>query len=194
MRAIDAGFLHRLAESRSARIDIAFFNLPAREGNLSRMVGQMLRPLGQKYGWFGMVDDRHQYGGRTDRPHLGDLAHHRIGIVIAPRRRHTRICKAGRHIERQTLTHACKEFRRRKISDCFPHQNEIRLQLFIVSTLRNHTSGKLSQRACFRHGEELASREDTEHCRSLDVALLAERDEIVEQCAGDLSPQVATHM
>jgi len=38
-----------------------------------------------------MVDDRHQHGGGTDRTHFGDLAHHRIGIVIATRRRHARI-------------------------------------------------------------------------------------------------------
>src|SRR5262245_48892574 len=51
MRAIEADFLPRFAERRSARIGVALFNLPAGEGNLSRMVGQMLRPLGQKYGW-----------------------------------------------------------------------------------------------------------------------------------------------
>src|SRR5262245_5764619 len=51
MRAIEANFLPSFAEGRSARIGIALFNLPAGEGNLSRMVGQMLRPLGQKYGW-----------------------------------------------------------------------------------------------------------------------------------------------
>ncbi len=39
MRAIEADFLPRFAEGRGARIGIALFNLPAGEGNLSRMVG-----------------------------------------------------------------------------------------------------------------------------------------------------------
>ncbi len=81
----------------------------------------MLRSLGQKYGWFGMVDDWHQHGGGADRPHFGDLAHHRVSIVIAPRRCHARICKASRYIKCQTLTDTYKEFRCRDTGDRFLH-------------------------------------------------------------------------
>jgi hypothetical protein len=53
---------------------------------------------------------------------------------------------------------------------------------------------KFPQRACFRHGEELASRKNAEHRFAADVAFLTERNEIVEQRARNFSPQVAAHM
>jgi hypothetical protein len=34
-----------------------------------------------------MIDDRNQHGGRADRPHFGNLLHHRIGVVIAAQTR-----------------------------------------------------------------------------------------------------------
>jgi hypothetical protein len=68
------------------------------------------------------------------------------------------------------------------------------LQLIIVFTFRDHALRKFPQHACFRHGEELASRKNAEHRFAADVAFLTERNEIVEQRARNFSPQVAAHM
>src|SRR5262245_19606329 len=45
-----------------------------------------------------------------------------------------------------------------------------------------------------RHREELAPRRDAEHASPIDVALLAEVDDIIEQGAGHLGPKIAAHV
>ena len=139
----------------------------------------MLRALRQQHRRLGMIDDRHQHRRRTDRPHLGDLPHHRIGVVIAALWRHARIGQAGRHVERQTLPHAREEFD--------PPSRP-------VTAFVRLASRELPQRAGFRHGEELAAGDNAEHRLAADVAFLAECDQIVEQRPRHLGPQVAAHM
>src|SRR6187401_1577771 len=55
-------------------------------------------------------------------------------------------------------------------------------------------SGELPHRACFRHGEELPLRSNTEHRLAIDITFFAERNKVIEQRARDFRPQVAPHM
>jgi hypothetical protein len=100
MLAVESDLFLGFAQRRRTRIGVTIIDLAARKRNLPRVIGQMLRALGEQHRRFGMVDDRDQHRGGTDRPHFGDLPHHRIGIVIAAHRYHVRIGETRRHVER----------------------------------------------------------------------------------------------
>src|SRR5512144_2362199 len=76
-----------------------------------------------------MLHDRDQYCGRTERPHVGDLPHYRVGIVIAAKGHHVRIGKARRHVKRQPPPHAREKVFGRKCRQRMLHQANSRTAL-----------------------------------------------------------------
>ena len=98
--------------------------------------------------------------------------------MVAVRRRDGWIGDAGRHVEREPRAGAREEFIRRH-----------RLRRSRAVHQANSRNG-----AGFRHREKFAARDDAEHRLAVDHALLAEFDQIVEQRARHLGPQLAADM
>src|SRR5262245_18294034 len=82
----------------------------------------MLRTLGEQHCRLGIIDDRDQHCSRTDGPNFGDLAHYRIGIMIATHGRDIWIGETRRHVERQTRSQAREKLLRRKCRQRMLHQ------------------------------------------------------------------------
>ena len=154
MRAVEADFLLGLAQRRRQRIDVALVDLAAGKRNLPRMIGQMLRALRQQHGRLRVIDHCDQHRGRADRPHLGDLRHHRIGVMVAARRRHAGSVMPGG-------TSSVSRVRARVRRTPPPRAGS--------PDRHADPSGLLPQAAGFRHRKKFAARHHAEHRLAVDA-------------------------